>query len=206
VRQIRSAVPVVLAGVLLFAVAGCSSGSARRAQQQPSGTPTVLEADCLDLERGGQHLALDVVGGLHPLDPDKQALNADFSVGRGITVEQLAWVLLGARIEKEADGEIFVWATKRTSRFPAVEAMRRTIFESSGTSTKVKDLEVARTRVAGLPAESAVLTTENGSYDVWTFTSGTTRFIVYAHHLPRAGAFELARVPDLLSSGSCPQA
>jgi hypothetical protein len=204
VRPIRSAVAVALAGVLMFAVAGCSSGSARRALQQPSGTPTVLEADCLELEHGGQHLALDVVGGLHPLDPDKQALNADFSVGRGITVEQLAWVLLGARIEKEADGEIFVWATKRTTRFPAVEAMRRTIFESSGTSTK--GLEVGRTRVAGLPAESAVLTTGNGSYDVWTFTPGTTRFIVYAHHLPRAGSFELARVPDLLSSGSCPKA
>ena len=196
---------VAVAGVLL-AGAACSSGSGPPVPA-PSGVPAILDVDCLDLEHGGQHLAFDVVGGLHALNLDRAALNADFSAGRGLTVEQLAWVLLGARNEKDADGMIFVWATDRTPRFPAVESMRRTIFESSGTDTKLEDLDLGRTTVAGRPAESAVVPGEDGEYDAWTFTSGTTRFVVFAHQNPGSGAFDLAgRVPDLLASGHCSDA
>lgn len=201
-RPIRSALPAAL-GALVLAAAGCSSESARTAAA-PSGTPTVLEAHCVEIEHGGQHLALSLVDGLHALDPDTQALNADFVVDDDLTVEQVAWVLLGARLEKDADGVIFVWATERTSRFPAVESMRRTIVESAGSDVVVKGLDLGRTRVAGRPAESATLTSARGDYAAWTFTSGNTRFIVYSHQLPGSGGLDLGRhVPHLLTSGTC---
>jgi hypothetical protein len=205
VRQIRSILPVVLAGALMLALAACTSESAPTtgSRTQPPGEPILLEADCLDLEQGGQHLALDVVQGLHALDLDSAALNADFSAGH-LNVHQLAWVLLGARNEKDADGVLFVYATDRTSSFPATESMRRTIAESAGTSAKVRQLDLGRTTVAGLPAETAAVTSKNGEFDAWTLTSGKTRFIVFAHQEPDAGAFDLSeRVPDLFTSGSC---
>lgn len=201
-----STLRVVTAGVLLLAGAACSPGSGP-AVPAPSGAPAILDVDCVDLEHGGQHLALDLVGGLHALDLDRAALNADFSAGRDLAVEQLAWVLLGARNEKDADGVVYVWATDRSSRFPAVESMRRTIFESSGTQARLEDLELGRTTMAGRPAESAVVPGSDGEYDAWTFTVGATRFIVFAHQNPGSGAFDLAgRVPTLLVAGHCPDA
>ena len=200
---------VVLTCALLLAGSACSSAGPppATAPEQPSGTPTALETDCVDIAHGGQHLALDVVGGLHALEPERESLNANFVVDDDLTVEQVAWVLLGSRLEKDADGVIFVWATDRTSRFPAVESMRRTIFESSGADVKVKDLDLGRTTVAGMPAESAALPSDDGEYDAWTFTSGKTRFIVFAHENPHSSAFDLAkRVPGLISAGSCPHA
>jgi hypothetical protein len=183
------------------------AGSACTAEPAPSGAPSgssTTEADCVDLEHGGAHLALDLADGLHPLDPDAAALNNDYSTGDGITVEQLAWVLLGARSQEDADGVLLVYATDRSSRFSAIESLQRTIVESSGPSTNVRDLQLGRTRVAGRAAETAVVTGENGEYDAWTFTSGKTRFIVVTHQLPDAGAFALSdRVPDLLTAGRC---
>ena len=200
---------VVLTCVLLLAGSACTTAGPppATAPEQPSGTPTALDTDCVDIAHGGQHLALDVVDGLHALDPDREALNADFVVDGDLSVEQVAWVLLGARVEKDAEGVIFVWATELTSRFPAIESMRRTIFESSGADVRVNDLELGRTTVAGLPAESAALPSDDGEYDAWTFTSGKTRFIVFAHENPHSGAFDLARrVPGLITAGSCPDA
>jgi hypothetical protein len=183
--------------------AACTSESATTQSRTP-GKPQLLDADCLELEHGGQHLAVDVVAGLHALDPDAAALNADFSTGDGVNVEQLAWLLLGARTEKDADGVLYVYATERTSRFPATESMRRTIVQSAGSSAKVKALDVKGARVAGLPAETAAVTSRHGEFDAWTFTSGKTRFIVYTHQRPEAGAFDLARrVPDLFAVGGC---
>ena len=203
VCSISPAGPAVLAGALLLTAAGCSSRSAPVASA-PSGTPTVLAADCVEISHGGQHLALDVVDGLHPLDPDRASLNADFVVDDDLTVEQVAWVLLGARLEKDADGVVYVWATDRTPSFPAVRSMRRTIFESAGSDVEVEDLDLGRTRVAGHAAETAAVTGPRGDYDAWTFTSGRTRFIVYTHQRPGAGPFDLARrVPSLLSPGGC---
>jgi hypothetical protein len=194
----------VLAGALMLAGAGCTSESAPTpTTARTPGVPNLLDVDCLDLEQGGQHVALDVVSGLHVLDPASAALNADFSAG-ALDVHQLAWVLLGARNEKDADGVIFVYATERTSSFPATESMRRTIVESVGSSAQVKALDVKRTRIAGLPAETTAVTSKNGELDAWTFTSGETRFIVFAHQQPGSGAFDLSeRVPDLFTSGSC---
>ena len=200
----RSALQVLVAGALTLALAACSAESTPSAHSDTPGRPKLVATHCLALERGGQHLALDVVDGLHALDIDTAALNADFSAGHGINVEQLAWVLLGARDEKDADGELFVYATDRTSRFPATTSMQRTIFESSGSNTQVKDLDLGQAKVAGLPAESAAVTRKTGEYDAWTFTSGNTRFIVYAHQLPDAGPFDLsARVPGLFKAGGC---
>lgn len=202
-RSTLFARPAVLAGALLLAAVGCSSESTPVASQ-PSGSPTVLEADCVEISHGGQRLALDVVDGLHALDPDRQSLNADFVVGDDLDVEQVAWVLLGARLEKDADGVIYVWATDRTPRFPAVPSMRRTIFESAGSDVEVRNLHLGRIRVAGHPAETAAVSGPRGDYDAWTFTSGGTRFIVYAHQRPGAGAFDLTRrVPSLLNPGGC---
>jgi hypothetical protein len=203
VCSISPAGPAVLAGALLLTAAGCSEQSVPVASA-PSGTPTVLAADCVEISHGGQHLALDVVDGLHPLDPDRASLNADFVVDDDLTVEQVAWVLLGARLEKDADGVVYVWATDRTPSFPAVRSMRRTIFESAGSVVEVGDLDLGRTRVAGRPAATAAVTGPRGDYDAWTFTSGRTRFIVYSHQRPAAGPFDLARrVPSLLSPGGC---
>lgn len=194
---------LLLAGALMSAVSACSSGS-EPPVATPSGSPAILDARCLDLERGGQHLAFDVVGGLHALNLDRAALNADFSVGHDLTVEQLAWVILGARTEKHADGTIYVWATDRSASFPAVESMRRTIFESAGPDASVKDLDLGRTKVAGRPAETAAVAGNDGEYDAWTFTSGRTRFIVFAHQRPGSRGFDLAeRVPKLLTAGRC---
>jgi hypothetical protein len=199
----RSALPLVLAGALLLACAACTSEPARTHIGNP-GQPRIVAADCLDLEHGGEHLALDVVGGLNALDVDRAALNADFSAGHDLTVEQLAWVLLGARNERDADGELFVYATDRSSRFPATESMRRTIVESAGTSATVNKLDLGRTKVAGLAAATAAVTSKNGEYGAWTFTSGKTRFIVYTHQLPDSGPFDLAeRVPGLFTAGGC---
>lgn len=200
----RSALQVLLAGALTLALAACSVESTPSAHSGTPGKPRIVTAHCLDLERGGQHLALDVVGDLHALDIDSAALNADFSAGHDINVEQLAWVLLGVKAEKNADGEIFVYATERTPKFPATKSMQRTIFESSGSSTQVKDLDLGQAKVAGLPAESAAVTRKNGEYDAWTFTSGNTRFIVYSHQLPDTGPFDLsAHVPGLFKAGGC---
>ena len=88
--------------------------------------------------------------------------------------------------------------------FPAIESMQRTIVESTGTGVKTSQLDLGRTKVAALPAESAAVTRKNGEDDAWTFTSGKTRFIVFAHQQPRAGAFDLtARVPGLFSLHRC---
>jgi hypothetical protein len=204
VRQIRSALPVVLAGALMLVLAACTSQSATTPTHSGTpGVPRLLDADCLDLEQGGQHLAMDVAPGLHVLDPNTASLNADFSAG-DLNVHQLAWVLLGARNEKDADGVLFVYATEKASSFPATESMRRTIAESAGSSATVRDLDLGRTRVAGLPAGTAAVTSRNGEFDAWTFTSGQTRFIVFAHQVPDSHAFDLAeRVPGLFTSGSC---
>ncbi len=200
-RRIRSVLAVTLAGALMLAGAACT------AEPAPSGTPRrsgIATADCVDLQHGGARLALDVVNGLHPLDPDRAALNNDYSAGGGITVEQLAWVLLGARSQENADGMLFVYATDRSSRFTAIESMQRTIVETSGPSAKVGDLDLGRARVAGRTAETAAVSGANGVYDAWTFTSGKTRFIVVTDQQPDAGAFDLSkRVPDLLTAGSC---
>jgi len=204
VHPIRSALSVGLAGALMLAGAGCTSESAPTTNVGTLGEPNLLEAECLDLEQGGQHLAMDVVRGLHALDLASAALNADFSAGDDVNVHQLAWVLLGARTEKNADGVLFVYATDRTSRFPATESMRRTIAESAGSSARVRDLDLGRTRVAGLPAETAAMTSKLGEYDAWTFTSGKTRFVVFTHQLPDSGAFDLSeRVPNLFTAGGC---
>jgi hypothetical protein len=199
----RSALQLGLAGALLLACVACSSESPPT-QPASNGQPRIVATDCLDLEHGGEHLALDVVGGLHALDIDTAALNADFSAGHGLTVEQLAWVLLGAREERDADGELFLYATDRSSRFSATESMRRTIVESAGTSATVRNLDPGRARVAGLPAETAAVTSKNGEYDAWTFTTGKTRFIVYTHQLPDSGPYDLSqRVPGLFTVGRC---
>ena len=198
---IRSALPAVLSGALMLAGAACT---AEPAPAHAPGGPSVIAADCVDLEHGGEHLALDVVRGLHPLDPGSSALNIDYSAGDGIMVEQLAWVLLGARTQQDADGVLFVYATERSSDFPAIESMQRTILESAGTSVKVTDLELGRARVARQVAETAALASDNSEYDAWTFTSGKTRFIVATHQVPDAGPFDLSeRLPDLLSAGGC---
>ena len=200
-RRIRPALAVTLAGALLFAGAACT------AEPTPSVTPrrsAIATVGCFDLQHGGAHLALDVVEGLHPLDPERAALNNDYSVGDGIIVEQLAWVLLGARSQQNADGVVFVYATDRSSTFPAIESMQRSILESSGQSAKVGDLDLGRARVAGRKAETAAVSGARGVYGAWTFTSGKTRFIVVSHQLPDVGAFDLSeRVPDLLTAGRC---
>lgn len=149
---------------------------------------------------------MDLVSGLHAIDPDKTALNGDFSAGKNNTVELLGWILLGARNEKDADGQIVVYGTERTASFPATESMQRTIVESTGTGIRAGQLDLGRTRVAAVPAETAALSGKNGEDDAWTFTSGKTRFIVFAHQQPHRGAFDLtARVPSLFSLGGCPQ-
>ncbi len=200
--RIRPALPAVLAGALMLAGAACTAETAPPAESH--GGPRVIAADCVDLEHGGEHLALDVVPGLHPLDPGSAALNNDYSAGDGIVVEQLAWVLLGARTQQDADGVLFVYATERNSEFPAVESMQRTIFESAGTSVKLKDLDLGRARVAGRAARTAVASGVRGEFDAWTFTSGKSRFIVVTNQLPDSGAFELSeRVPNLLAAGGC---
>ena len=208
-RSVRSVVRALLVGVLMLTGASCATESVSPPAPTPKrGAPDILSSDCLDLKHGAQHLALHVVGDLHALDPDAAALNADFpAAGGDITVQQLAWVLLGAKLEKDADGVVFVWATDRTDEFPAVESLRRTIFESAGSDASVKHLDLGRTKVAGLPAETAEVTNRRGDYNAWTFTSGQTRFIVFAHQQGDTGAFNLAnRVPDLLTTGGCPGA
>ena len=204
--SIHAARQVVLAGALVLAAAACSAGTAPPAASHGGGS-RFISGDCVDLEHGGQHLALDVVKGLHPLDPAKASLNNDYTTGDGTTVEQLAWVLFGARSQQDADGELFVYATDRSSSFPAIESMQRTIVEAAGPSSKVSDLDLGRARVAGRPAETAAVPGRNGGYDAWTFVSGKNRFVVVTHQVPHAGAFELAkRVPDLLTAGGCTDA
>ena len=205
-RPIHAARQVVLAGALMLAAAACSAGTAPPAASHGGGS-RFIAGDCVDLEHGGQHLALDVVKGLHPLDPAKASLNNDYTTGDGTTVEQLAWVLFGARSQQDADGELFVYATDRSSSFPAIESMQRTIVEASGPSAEVRDLDLGRARVAGRAAETAAVPSKNGDYDAWTFTSVKNRFIVVTHQLPRTGAFELSRrVPNLLAAGGCTDA
>jgi hypothetical protein len=199
-HPIRSALPVGLAGALVLAAA-CT---AETTPAPSPGGPRVIAADCVELEHGGEHVALDVVHDLHPLDPGLAALNNDYSAGDGIVVEQLAWVLLGARTQQNAVGALFVYATERTSRFPAIESMQRTIFESAGTSVKVKDLDLGQDRVAGHTARTAAVSGVRGEFDAWTFTTGRTRFIVVTKQLPEGATFELSeRVPNLLSAGRC---
>lgn len=201
----RSTLPVVLTGALMFAVAACSSGSAPPEEERTLGVPRILDVSCFDLQHDGDHLAVNLVNGLHAIDPDKTVLNGDFPAGKGNTVELLGWVLLGARNEKDADGQVVIYAADRTASFPAVESMQRTIVESTGTGVKTSELDLGRTKVAALPAESAALSSKNGEDDAWTFTSGRTRFIVFAHQDPHAGAFDLStRVPGLFTLGQCP--
>jgi hypothetical protein len=196
----------VLAGALMLAVAACSSGSAPTPPERTPGVPRILDTDCLDLQHDEDHLAVNLVSGLHAIDPDKAALNGDFPAGKENTVELLGWVLLGARNEKDADGQVVVYATERTASFPAIESMQRTIVESTGTGVKTSELDLGRTKVAALPAESAALSGKNGEDDAWTFTSGKTRFIVFAHQDPHAGAFDLSkRVPGLFTLDQCPE-
>jgi hypothetical protein len=203
VRAIRTSLPAVLTGALMFAVAACSS--APPPPTPTPGDPRILDTDCLDLQHDGDRLSVDLVGGLHAIDPDKAALNADFPAGKDNTVEMLAWVLHGARTEKFADGQIVVYATDRTASFPALESMQRTIVESTGTVVKASELDLGRTKVAALPAESAAVTSTNGEDDAWTFTSGNTRFIVYAHQQRDSRGFDLAaRVPGLFTLDRCP--
>ena len=122
------------------------------------------------------------------------------------SVEQVAWVLLGARVEKDADGVIFVCATDRTSRFPAIESMRRTIFESSGADVKVKDLDLGRTTVAGLPAESAALPSDDGRVRRLDLHVGQDALHRRSPtSMPHSGAFDLAkRVPGLSPRAAAP--
>ena len=149
---------------------------------------------------------MDLVDGLHAIDPDKAALNADFPAGKDNTVEMLAWLLHGARTEKFADGQIVVYATDRTASFPALKSMQRTIVESTGTAVRASQLDLGRTKVAALPAESAAVTSKYGEDEAWTFTSGQTRFIVYAHQQPDSGDVDLsARVPGLFTLDRCPE-
>jgi hypothetical protein len=116
----------------------------------------------------------------------------------------LAWLLHGARTEKFADGQIVVYAADRTASFPALKSMQRTIVESTGTGVKASELDLGRTKVAALPAESAAVTSKNGEDDAWTFTSGKS-FIVFAHQQPDSGGFDLsARVPGLFTLHPCP--
>jgi hypothetical protein len=202
----RSTLGVALTGALMFAVAACSSGSTPPAPERTPGIPRVLDTDCVDIQHQGDHLAVDLVSGLHAIDPDKTALNGDFSVGKDHTVDLLAWVLLGARNEKDADGQIVVYATDRIASFPALESMQRTIVESTGTSVKASELDLGRTKVAALPAESAAVTSKNGEDDAWTFTTGKTRFIVFAHQQSDSGGLDLsARVPGLFTQDRCPE-
>ena len=99
---------------------------------------------------------------------------------------------------------IFVYATDRTSRFPAIESMQRTIFESSGAEREGRGPRPGAGQGGRRPAETAAVSGDDGEYDAWTFTSGKTRFIVVTHQMPDAGAFDLSkRVPDLLTAGSC---
>ncbi|HET7193999.1 MAG TPA: hypothetical protein VFI99_03320 [Nocardioides sp.] len=204
-RPMRKALPVVLTGALMFGVAACSSGSTPTPPKPTPGAPRILDTDCLDLQHDGDRLSVDLVDGLHAIDPDKAALNADFPAGKDNTVEMLAWVLHGARTEKFADGQIVVYAADRTASFPALESMHRTIVESTGTGVKASDLDLGRTRVAALPAESAAVTSKTGEDDAWTFTTGKTRFIVFAHQQPDSGGYDLsARVPGLFSLDRCP--
>lgn len=201
----RKALPVVLTGALMFGVAACSSGSTPTPPKPTPGAPRILDTDCLDLQHDGDRLSVDLVDRLHAIDPDKAALNADFPAGKDNTVEMLAWVLHGARTEKFADGQIVVYAADRTASFPALESMHRTIVESTGTGVKASDLDLGRTRVAALPAESAAVTSKTGEDDAWTFTTGKTRFIVFAHQQPDSGGYDLsARVPGLFSLDRCP--
>jgi len=201
----RSTLPVVLTGSLVFALVGCSTGSNTAAPNPTPGAPRILDTDCLDLQHDGDRLSVDLVDGLHAIDPDKAALNADFPAGKGNTAEMLAWVLHGARLEKFADGAIVVYAADRTASFPALESMHRTIVESTGTDVKTSELDLGRTKVAALPAESAELTSKNGEDDAWTFTSGRTRFIVYAHQRPGSGDLDLSTlVPGLFTLDRCP--
>jgi hypothetical protein len=168
--------------------------------------PRILDTDCLDLQHDGDRLAVNLIRGLHAIDPDKTALNGDFTVGKNNTVELLGWILLGARNEKDADGQIVVYATERTASFPATESMQRTIVESTGTGVKASQLDLGRTRVAALPAETAAVSGKNGEVDAWTFTTGKTRFIVFAHQQPHRGPFDLAaRVPSLFALDGCPR-
>jgi hypothetical protein len=200
----RSTLPVVLTGVLMFAVSACSSGSTSPSPKPTPGAPSILDTDCLDLQHDGDRLSVDLVDGLHAIDPDKAALNADFPAGKHNTAELLAWVLHGARLEKFADAQIVVYAADRTASFPALESMHRTIVESTGTSVKASELDLGRTKVAALPAESAALTSKNGEDDAWTFTSGKTRFIVFAHQQPDSGFDLSAHVPGLFTLDRCP--
>jgi hypothetical protein len=201
----RSTLPVVLTGALMFAVAACSSGSTPPPPKTTPGAPRILDTNCLDLEHDGDRLSVDLVDGLHAIDPDKAALNADFPAGKDNTAEMIAWVLHGARTEKFADGQIVVYAADRTDSFPALESMHRTIVESTGTGVKASELDLGRTKVAALPAESAALTSQNGEDEAWTFTSGKTRFIVFAHQQPDSGFDLSAHVPGLFTRDRCPE-
>jgi hypothetical protein len=201
----RSTLPVVLTGALMFAVAACSSGSTPAPPKATPGAPRILDTDCLDLQHDGDRLSVDLVDGLHAIDPDKAALNADFPAGKGNTVEMLAWLLHGARTEKFADAQIVVYAADRTASLPALESMQRTLVESTGTGVKTSQLDLGRTKVAALPAESAAVASKYGEDEAWTFTSGKTRFIVFAHQQPDSGGFDLsARVPGLFTLHPCP--
>jgi len=196
----------MLTGALMFGLTACSSGSAPPQVERTPGIPRIVDADCLDIQHDGDHLAVNLVTGLHAIDPEKTALNGDFTAGKGNTVELLGWVLLGARNEKDADGQIVIYAADRTANFPAIESMQRTIVESTGLGVKTSELDLGRTKVAALPAESAALNGKNGEDDAWTFTSGKTRFIVFAHQNPHAGAFDLTtRVPGLFTLHQCPK-
>jgi hypothetical protein len=201
----RPTLPVVLTGALLFALAACSSGSTPPPPKPTPGAPRILDTDCLDLEHDGDRLSLNLVDGMHAIDPDKAALNADFPAGKDNTAEMLAWVLHGARTEKFADGQIVVYAADRTTSFPALESMHRTIVESTGRGVKASELDLGRTKVAALPAESAALTSQNGEDEAWTFTSGKTRFIVFAHQQPDSGFDLSAHVPGLFTRDRCPE-
>jgi len=201
----QKTLPVVLTGALMFGVTACSSGSTPPPPKPTPGAPRILDTDCLDLQHDGDRLSVDLVDGLHAIDPDKAALNADFPAGKGNTAEMVAWILHGARFEKSADGEIVVYAADRTASFPALESMHRTIVESTGIGVKPSELDLGRTKVAALPAETAAVTSKNGENDAWTFTSGKTRFIVFAHQQPDSGFDLSARVPGLFTLDQCPE-
>jgi hypothetical protein len=203
VRAIRTTLQVALTGALMFAVAACSTGSTPAPPKPTPGAPQILDTDCLDLQHNGDRLSVDLADGLHAIDPEKAALNADFPAGKGNTVEMLAWLLHGARTEKFADGQIVVYAADRTASFPALKSMQRTIVESTGTGVKASELDLGRTKVAALPAESAAVTSKNGEDDAWTFTSGKTRFIVFAHQQRHSGFDLSAHVPGLFTLDRC---
>ena len=96
----QKTLPVVLTGALMFGVTACSSGSTPPPPKPTPGAPRILDTDCLDLQHDGDRLSVDLVDGLHAIDPDKAALNADFPAGKDNTAEMLAWILHGARTKK----------------------------------------------------------------------------------------------------------